>query len=84
MKTSEKMHARNKRVKSTITATRRKLYDAIAHEDKGTYEKTFHEYCSVLDKAVKKGMIKANTANRRKSRIAGKLSAVVQPLAEQP
>jgi len=77
--TSQKQHARNKSVKSGLSTSRRKLFAAAAGGDKTKTAKCFSEYCSVLDKAVKKGVLKANAANRRKSRAAAKISAPVTP-----
>jgi ribosomal protein S20 len=63
-------------MKSRIGTTRRRLYEAIGTGDKDGMKKLFQSYCSVLDKAVKKGTIKANNANRRKSRASTRIAAV--------
>lgn len=73
MKTSEKSRTRNRVVKRTIVTARKNLYDAIAGGDRAKCEDILRRYCSILDKAVKKGMVKANTANRRKSRAVARL-----------
>ncbi len=76
MRTSEKQRQSNKSAKSRLTSTRRKLAEAITAGDKSTGQKAFSEYCSLLDKAVKKGVIKKNASNRRKSRVCKKLATV--------
>ena len=43
-------------------------------EKKETAEKKFKEFVSGLDKAVKKGIIKKNTADRKKSRAQLKMN----------
>ena len=76
MKTSAARHEQNKSVKSGLTSQRRKLYEAIAAGEKSSCEELFRVYGSLLDKAAKKGIIKANNAARRKSRAAAKMAAL--------
>lgn len=76
VKTSKQRHDRSKAAKTRITTTRRKLYDAIRSGDKAKCEEVFHKYCSFLDKAVKKGAIKANAASRRKSRATARIASI--------
>lgn len=68
MKTSEEARQRNKTVKSRITSTRRKLMDTVSTGDKEASNQAYRTYCSILDKAVKKGVVKANTRDRSKAR----------------
>ncbi|MDA1043961.1 MAG: 30S ribosomal protein S20 [Verrucomicrobia bacterium] len=63
-------------VKSQLNSVRRKFYEYVAGGDASGGQTSFREYCSLLDKAVKKGVIKANNANRRKSRASARLSAL--------
>lgn len=74
MKTSEKQRQSNKAVKSRAKSSQKKFLSSL--EDKGAAEQSLKEYFSVLDKAVKKGVIKANTAARRKSAAAKKVAAI--------
>lgn len=74
MRTSRKNAGANKAVRSLISSRRRTLREAVAGGDKAKSAKAFRDYCSVLDKAAKKGTIKANNANRRKSRAAALLA----------
>lgn len=63
-------------VKSQLSSVRRKFYENVAGGDASSGQTSFREYCSLLDKAVKKGVIKANSANRRKSRASARLLAL--------
>ena len=76
MHTSQEANERNRGAKSRLNLTRRKLYAEIESGDATGGQATFREYCSHLDKAVKKGTIKANNASRRKSRAAARLAAI--------
>jgi small subunit ribosomal protein S20 len=68
MRTSEKRHEGNRAAKSRLVTEKRKFYDAILAGDAAVTKVCFNAYCSVLDKAVKRGALKANAADRRKSR----------------
>ncbi|OGV62262.1 MAG: 30S ribosomal protein S20 [Lentisphaerae bacterium RIFOXYC12_FULL_60_16] len=71
-----RLRAANQAVTSTIRNTRRKLFEAFDAGDKAVCEKLYREYTSVLDRAVKKGVILRNQAARRKSRSAHRLAAM--------
>jgi len=76
LKTSRRRRDKNKAANNRIANTRRKLYSAITSGDKTKCQGIFRTYCSLLDKAVKKQLMKANTVNRRKSRAAARLAAI--------
>ena len=76
MRTSEKRRVANKAVKSEIGTWRRKLASALSAGDSAECRKVFSRYCSVLDKAVKKGVIKRNASDRRKARASKKIAAI--------
>lgn len=76
VKTSEKKRIVNKSAKSAISTIRVKLYKSIADGNKDECVGLMRKYSSLLDKAVKKGTIKANAASRRKSRAAVRLAAI--------
>ena len=76
MKTSDQNRVANKAVKTRIASTRRKFIETTATGEKAASEAHFREFCSALDKAAKKGVIKANNASRRKSRAAAHLAAM--------
>jgi len=74
---SEKRRSANRSVKSRVQTARTKFFQAVEDgSDPGRAEKHFNAYCSVLDKAAKKGTIKPRSASRRKSRAARKLAAI--------
>ena len=66
---AEKRKTRNRAGKSTLRTTLKKARTSIqgGDADKETLSTSF----SAIDKAAKKGLIKENTANRYKSRLAG-------------
>ena len=70
VKTAAKANLRNRSVKSELLTYRRKVQEAIASGDKAAATSAVSVYVSKLDKAVKKGVIKGNTADRKKSRSA--------------
>jgi ribosomal protein S20 len=66
---AEKAKARNRAGKSSLKSALKKARTAITggDADKDTLATSY----STIDKAAKKGLIKENTANRYKSRLAG-------------
>ena len=70
VKTAAKANLRNRSVRSELLTYRRKVEEAIAAGDKTAATAVVSVYASKLDKAVKKGVIKHNTADRKKSRSA--------------
>ena len=74
MRVSEKARQRNKAAKSKISTLRRQLFEVCAANAVDKSRKVFSEYCSILDKAAIKGIIKKNTANRKKSRLVKMLN----------
>lgn len=68
MRQSRVNRARNVSAKNTLRTLRRKFDDSIGKEDKAAVEALYRAYCSELDKAVKRGIIKKNTADRNKQR----------------
>ena len=71
IRTAAKSRAKNRAVMSKINTMRRPVIEAKPADA----AKTLAAYASTLDKAVKQGVIKRNTANRRKSRAAKRLAA---------
>lgn len=63
---------RNRSFKSAARTTIRALEDLIAKGDAATVKEKLSEVFSVLDKGVKKGIYKANTANRTKARLTAR------------
>lgn len=73
LRQNETNRVENLEVKTRMKTFRRQFLESLesANDSAGAYSK----YCSALDKAVKKGVIKKNTAVRNKSRAAAKLRA---------
>lgn len=67
---------RNMGVKTRVKRARRKFVETISGEDKSAGDDAYRSYCSVLDKAAKAGVIKSNTASRRKTRAANALRKI--------
>jgi len=66
--------ARNRSTKSVIATARRVMVEGVESKDKTKAMKEFSAFCSILDKSVQRGIIKKNTADRRKSRAAAMLA----------
>jgi len=73
---SAKRNTRNRSAKSVVFSNRKGLLDAIEAGNKAEALKLFTVYSSTLDKSVKKGILKANNASRKKSRIQARLNAL--------
>ena len=71
-----KRNQRNRAVKSTVLSDRKSLLDAIEAGNKKEAQSLFAAYASEMDKSVKKGILKANNASRKKSRIQLRLNAL--------
>lgn len=69
-----KANTRNVAVKTHLHTAHKKLFKAADAGQKEVAEKEFKDFVSGLDKAVKKGVIKKNTADRKKSRAQLKLN----------
>ena len=79
---NEKARKRNATCKAKLHDAHKKLFKAADAADKDAAEKKFKEFVSGLDKAVKKGIIKKNTANRKKSRAQLKINKMAKASAE--
>jgi len=75
MRQSAKNQTANRMVKSAILTANRRLHETLKADDKAARVERFRKYCSVLDKAVKKSVIRANNADRHRSRAARALAA---------
>ncbi|MBN1837000.1 MAG: 30S ribosomal protein S20 [Spirochaetales bacterium] len=72
---SEKRRLRNKKVKSQIRTSTRKLVELVKAGPEGEAEGQFREVSSLLDGAVNKGIVHRNTAARKKRRLQKRLAA---------
>ena len=68
--------ARNRRTLSTLKTLSRKSQSALAAKDKKSAAEQARDLVSELDRAVKRGTIHRNAANRRKSALARRLAAL--------
>jgi small subunit ribosomal protein S20 len=69
-------HDRNVQTRTLIKSARRKMMEALEAKDTTTGEAALKNYSSVLDKAAKTGVIKKNTAIRRKTNAANNLRKI--------
>lgn len=68
MRSSEDRREGNLVVKTRVKSAKRKMREALEAGVAETAGTAVREYSSVLDKAVKRGVVKKNTAIRRKKR----------------
>jgi len=76
LKQSEIAEKRNSAYKSRMRSSRRRFNEAIESGDLEKVKEAYAAYCSALDKAVKKKIIKRNTSTRSKKRGADKIRAL--------
>ena len=77
-----KARARNTAVKARLHTEHKKLFKKADAGDKDAVEKDLKAFVSDLDKAVKKGIITKNTANRKKSRAQLKVNKMAAAAAD--
>ena len=70
------LHDRNQQVRTRLKNARRTMMDALEAKNAEAGDVAFRTYCSVLDKAAKGGIIKKNTAVRRKTNAANNLRKI--------
>jgi small subunit ribosomal protein S20 len=68
-KQDEKRRISNKRVKSSVRTAAKKVVVAAHSKDKTAAEATLKDMIKQIDTAARKGIIKKNTAARKKSRM---------------
>ncbi|CAM3439639.1 30S ribosomal protein S20 [Marinicrinis lubricantis] len=76
VKTSEKRRLQNASQKSALRTAVKAVEVAIAGNDAETAKKALLLASKKLDKAVTKGLIHKNAANRKKSRLAKKVNTL--------
>ncbi|MDI6775042.1 MAG: 30S ribosomal protein S20 [Verrucomicrobiota bacterium] len=83
VRTSGERRAMNRASKGKIGAARVRFLKAVSGGSQGEAIGMFKEFCSAVDKALKRGVIKANAAARKKSRAAARLNGLIssQPTA---
>ena len=71
-----KHQARNRKVASDIEALVRKVRKAITAKDATKATEWFNQVVKRIDRAYQKGILKKNTASRKKSRLAVAINAL--------
>jgi len=69
---------RNRSVKSQILTASKAFLAAAEEGDKGKAQQLFSRFASLLDKAAKKSIVKANNASRHKARASARLAAMAK------
>ena len=77
-----KANRRNTLVKTRLHNEHKKLFKKADAGDKAAAEADLKAFVSELDKAVKKGIISKNTANRKKSRAQLRVNTIAAKPAE--
>ena len=67
---------RNVQVRTRVKSARRSMMEALEAKDAEAGQAALKTYSSVLDKAAKAGIIKKNTAIRRKTNAANSLRKI--------
>ena len=70
IRASAKKHVFNLRRKNVLNDTTKSLLKALAAKDVAGAEKLLPAAYKAIDKAMKRGVIKSNTADRKKARLA--------------
>ena len=68
----------NKKIKSDLNALIRRVRKAVEKHDSAKASDWLKQTIKKIDKAVQKGMMKKNTAARKKSRLSRAVSALVK------
>lgn len=68
--------SQNNMIKSAYKTAIKAFEVAVAEGNKSEAEKTFNEAVKKVDQACTKGVLKANTASRKKSALAKKLNSI--------
>ena len=76
IRADKKKQQRNKAVKSTLKTLIKKLNDLIGQKKQKEASELLREVMSALDKAAKIGVIKKNTASRKKARLSIKIAKI--------
>ena len=80
-KQSETRKGRNHAVKSALRTQIKKVHTAVEKKDAPGSKTALQEAYRMLDRAVGKGVIHRNNADRHKSRLAARVNAVAAPAA---
>lgn len=76
VRTSEKRRLYNRSIKSAVRTMVRRFDEAVASGEASAANERFVKAASALDRAVSKGVLHKNTAARKKSRMASRLTSL--------
>ena len=76
MRQNEVRQERNQKVRTRVKNARRVMMESLEKKDSEAGQVALRTYCSVLDKAAKRGVLKKNTAIRRKTNAANRLRSI--------
>ena len=76
MKVTAKKNTFNKKIKEVLKKAIREVNDAIDAKNKSKAEKLYVNAQKAIDKAMKKGILKKNTAALRKSALVKKITSL--------
>lgn len=76
LRNSAKKRVFNARKKDTVQAVLKKFRKLVTEKNKGEAQKMLSTIQKTLDKAAKTGLIKKNTASRKKSRLAAMVKKI--------
>ena len=76
MRNSARKRLHNRSIKSRLRSLERAYADAVAGGKKAEASAAYRQLSSAFDKAAKSGAIHKAKANRKKSRLAARLTAV--------
>ncbi len=75
-RSNARKHDHNTSTKSRVKSYEKRYVDALKSGDKAVATTALRSYSSVIDKAVKSGVIHKATASRKKSRLSVRLAAL--------
>ncbi|MFA6215299.1 MAG: 30S ribosomal protein S20 [Patescibacteria group bacterium] len=78
LRQNAKKAKRNQKVKSDLEALMRKVRKSIAAKDQVKAADWLKQAIKKIDKATQKGVVKRNTAGRKKSRLTKAVNALVK------
>ena len=73
---NERNRVRNQAIKTRVKTINKKVLLALETGDVEASKAALQTACKELDKAVTKGVVKKNTASRKKARLAAKVNAL--------
>lgn len=78
LRQAKKVTWRNKKVKSDIDALIKRIRQAVGRKDTTKAQEWFKQLVKKVDQAARKGILKKNNANRKKSRLAKLISTLLK------